>query len=136
MTRIKEKLQQIREFLAQFRGIRPKSLEEYSTNIEKKAACERFVEKIVEGTVDVAFLVIKRKRFEIPEDDIDAFTILLDNHIIDRTLAQRLKQAKGMRNIIVHEYGKIDDSIIFRSITDELEKDVRSFLKRIEQLGL
>ena len=38
-----------------------------------------------------------------------------------------------MRNIIAHEYGKIDDRIVFNSITKELRSDVIEFLTSIEK---
>jgi uncharacterized protein YutE (UPF0331/DUF86 family) len=40
------------------------------------------------------------------------------NHIldIDKRLSSKLKEAKGMRNIIAHEYGNIDDKIVFKSM--------------------
>lgn len=38
-----------------------------------------------------------------------------------------------MRNIIAHEYGKIDDAIVFHAVTEELITDVRNFLEKIEE---
>lgn len=130
MKRIKDKIKEINEFLEQLKGIVPSSFDEYKKNIEKKAACERYVEKIIEAVTDLAFLIIKKKNLRIPEDDIDAFNILLDNKIIENELATRLKNAKGMRNIIAHQYGKIDDEIVYNSITEELEKDITSFINQ------
>lgn len=130
MKRIKDKIKEINEFLEQLKGIVPSSFDEYRKNIEKKAACERYVEKIIEAVTDLAFLIIKKKNLRIPEDDIDAFNILLDNKIIENELATRLKNAKGMRNIIAHQYGKIDDEIVYNSITEELEKDITSFINQ------
>src|SRR3989344_8644337 len=128
--RIKEKIE---EFMGQLKQIAPNSFEEYESNIEKKAACERYVEKIVEALTDLAFLVIKLKRLKIPEDDIAAFSILSDNKVVNTNLLDKLKMAKGMRNIIAHEYGKIDDNIVFESITEELGKDVREFVESIRK---
>ena len=98
----------------------------------KKAACERYVEKIVEAVTDLAFLVIKEKKLRLPEDDIDAFNILLENKIIDKGLSSKLKNAKGMRNIISHQYGKIDDEIVFEAIKGELDRDIKEFIEQIE----
>ena len=134
MTRIKDKINQISEFLDQLSGIVPSGFDEYKSNIEKKAACERYVEKIVEAATDLAFLIIKNKRLRIPEDDIDAFNILLENKIINSALAAKLKNAKGMRNIISHQYGKVDDEIVFQSIREELEKDVKDFLENVKNM--
>ncbi|MFH1510503.1 MAG: DUF86 domain-containing protein [Candidatus Woesearchaeota archaeon] len=133
MNRIKDKIKQIEGFLEELQEIVPEKFEEYAGSLEKKAACERYVEKIVEALTDLAFLTIKYKKLRIPEDDIDAFNILLDNKIIDKDLYGKLRDAKGMRNIIAHQYGKIDDSVVFEAITEELEKDSREFIKQIRK---
>ncbi|MEK6861279.1 MAG: DUF86 domain-containing protein [Nanoarchaeota archaeon] len=133
MTRIKDKINDINEFLDQLKEIVPDSFEEYKSSLEKRAACERYVEKIVEAATDLAFLVIKYKKLRIPEDDTDAFNILLENKIIDDIMASKLKNAKGMRNIIAHEYGKIDNEIVFEAITEELNKDISRFIENIKR---
>ena len=130
MTRIKDKIKEIEEYVDQLKEMVPESLEEYKSNREKKAACERYVEKIVEAVTDLAFLIIKTKKMRIPEDDADAFTILLENKIIDNGLAMRLKNAKGMRNIISHQYGKVDDEIVFEAITEDIDRDVMIFIDK------
>lgn len=133
MNRIADKINEINEYLDELKSIIPTSLDEYKSNIEKKAACERYVEKIVEAATDLAFLIIKSKKLRIPEDDIDAFNILLENKMIDDNIATKLKNAKGMKNIISHQYGKIDDEIVFESISKELEKDVREFVENTKK---
>jgi len=133
MSRITDKIKEINEFLEELKSIMPSNFEGYRSSIEKKAACERYIEKIVEAVTDLAFLVIKNKKLRLPEDDIDAFNILLENKIIENDLAAKLKNAKGMRNIISHQYGKIDDEIVFEAITEELEKDVGDFVSIIEK---
>jgi len=132
MARITDKINEINKFLNELKEIVPSDIEEYKSSIEKKAACERYVEKIVEAATDLAFLIIKNKKLRMPEDDIDAFSILLENKIINSKLAANLKNAKGMRNIIAHEYGKIDDMIVFESIREELERDVKGFIKNVK----
>lgn len=131
MSRLKDKINEIKSLLADLEEITPNTIEEYKSNKVIKAACERYAEKIIEGVTDLAFMAIKQKKFEIPEDDIDAFRILFDHKIIQETLYQKLKDAKGMRNILAHQYGEINDAIVFGSITEELEKDVKEFLEKI-----
>lgn len=132
MKRINDKIKEIEKFLEQLKSITPPNLEEYKASIEKKAACERYVEKIVEAVTDLAFLKIKQKKLEIPEDDFDSFSILSDKGIIDKNLANKLKDAKGMRNIIAHQYNKVNDKLVYNSITGELENDVASFISKIK----
>lgn len=129
MKRIKEKINEIKSYLDELDSIKPKSLHEYKSSIEKKAACERYVEKIVEAATDLAFLIIKLKKFEIPEDDIDSFRILADKNIISSRLFNKLKNAKGLRNFLAHQYGRVDDKIVFESINEELDEDAQQFIK-------
>ncbi|MBU0977462.1 MAG: DUF86 domain-containing protein [Nanoarchaeota archaeon] len=98
-----------------------------------KAACEHYFEKIVEALADLAFFVIKKKDFPPAEDDIAAFFVLAEKNIISDELARKLKEAKGMRNFISHEYGKVDDELVFEALSGELEKDVGEFLGKVRK---
>ncbi len=133
--RIKDKIEEIESYLAELDEIAPKIFEEYISDLKTKAACERYSEKIIEAVVDLAFLVIKDKGFKLPEEDKEAFDILAEEKLISKALAEKLKDAKGMRNIIAHKYGKIDDKIVFEAITEELERDVKEFIGEIKNSG-
>lgn len=134
MSRIKDKIKDIRGFIAELEGILPEDIEDYEADKTIRAACERYVEKIVEGLTDIAFMLIKLKKFRMPEDDIDAFRILLEHKVISEELYKKLKEAKGMRNIIAHEYGKIDNSVVHEAVKRQLGKDTQTFLKTIEKI--
>lgn len=133
--RTKDKIKEIEKYSTELFSTIPANLEleNYKKDFRIKAICERYFEKIIEATVDLAFLMIKDNKLKIPEEDTEAFDILANGNIISSELAQKLKEAKGMRNIIAHEYGKIDDEIVFHSITDELEKDVKELIKDIKK---
>ena len=132
--RIDDKISKIEDYLSELLEIIPDNIEEYKRNLKEKAACERYFEKIVEAVVDLAFLIIREKDLGIPESDKEAFDILVRNNLISKELASRLKEAKGMRNVIAHEYGKIDDNLVFYSTKEELENDVKEFIKAIKGL--
>ncbi len=133
MDRISDKMEDVLVFLDELSEITPESLEDYAANKEKKAACERYFERIVEAITDIAFYVIKTKELRVPQDDSDAFEVLRENKALDDILAKKLKEAKGMRNIIAHEYGKIDDEIVFEAIKNELTSDAKNFIKKIKK---
>ncbi len=129
--RINDKINEIKTYLSELEDILPESLDIYKET-KNRAACERFFEKITEAVVDLAFLVIKERKLKIPNEDKEAFEILANSKIISKALANKLKEAKGMRNLIAHEYGKVDDKIVFASITKELKRDVEEFIELIE----
>ncbi|MBS3141542.1 DUF86 domain-containing protein [Candidatus Woesearchaeota archaeon] len=129
--RINDKIREIEKYLKELNEIKPETLSEYK-ELKTKAACERYFEKIIEAVIDLAFLTIKELGLKIPEEDKKAFDILAERSIISKELSQKLKEAKGMRNIISHEYGIIEDKVVFESITEQLEEDVSEFLESIE----
>jgi len=133
LTKITDKIEEIKKYLDELADIVPDKFEEYKSNNLVKAGCERYFEKIVEAITDVSFMIIARNKFKIPEDDIDAFRILLEHKIIKEELYKKLKQAKGMRNIISHQYGRIDDKIVFEAIKEEIDKDAREFIGSVKK---
>jgi len=52
--------------------------------------------------------------------------------IISERLGEKLKDAKRMRNILAHEYGAVDDEVVFQAISEELSDDVTEFLIKIK----
>ena len=135
MSKIKDKINDIYINLEEISKIVPSEFNKYKLNKVVKAACERYFEIVVEAVTDVAFMVIVKRRLRVPEDDIDAFRILLENKIINEELYKKLKQAKGMRNILAHQYGTVNDGIVFEAIKEELGKEVREFIDCIEKKG-
>jgi len=134
--RINEKIAELEKYLGELSEIIPERFEDYAPDFKTKAACERYSEKIIEAVIDLAFLVIKSKGLKIPEEDKKVFDILADDGVITEELAAKLKEAKGMRNILAHEYGKVDDKIIFDAITNELKKDANDFILCIKKVNL
>ncbi len=132
-NKIKDKIAEIETFLDELDTIVPSNIQEYKQNFEKRAACEHYFEKITEATIDLAFLIIKNEGFKMPEDEKETFNLLAKENIISLELAAKLKYAKGMRNIISHQYSQVDDEIVFDSITGELGRDVRSFVKIVKK---
>jgi len=136
MNRIKDKLKELRVLIEELRSIMPNEYSDYRSDIKLKAASERYFEKIVECITDVCFLVIKHKKLGVPEDDKSAYDLLRRGEIIDEGLRVSLREAKGMRNILAHDYGKVDDELVYHSITSEIIKDGKEFIKQIERVLL
>lgn len=110
----------------------PENFEEYEINFEKKAACERYFEKIVESLIYLAHLVSKNERFNLLEKN-KVFDLLSEKQIITKNLSNKLKNAKGMRNIISHKYGDIDDKIVFETMKEEFISDSKEFINKIKE---
>ena len=132
MSRIEDKLEEVENYLSELEEVIPNSFEEYEESIEKRLACERAFEKIVESVNDLAILFIKEKRLQLPEEDVKAFDVLADKKIISREISEKLKQAKGMRNFLAHQYGRVDNELIFEAINGPIFEDVKEFLNKLK----
>jgi len=133
MKKISDKIEEIEGFLSQLEEIKPLTLEEYERDFKAKAACERYFEKIVEAVIDLSFIFIKEKKIEMPDDDESALDTLARNNIITDNLVKRVKEAKGMRNIITHLYGSVNDELVFEALDREIIFDVNEFLSSIRK---
>ncbi|MEK6935500.1 MAG: DUF86 domain-containing protein [Nanoarchaeota archaeon] len=111
MSRIDDKINEIEDYLEKLLEIVPSNVEDYKKDHKTIAACERYFERIIESIIDSCFLVVKEKGFKMPEEEEKVFDVLSLNKIIPQQLAEKLKDAKGMRNIIAHDYGKVEDEI-------------------------
>ncbi|MEK6855047.1 MAG: DUF86 domain-containing protein [Nanoarchaeota archaeon] len=133
MNRIKDKIKDLEKATEELESFLPSDFKEYKNN-KTKAACERYFEKIVEGMIDLAFIFIKEKKLKKAEEDKAAFDILSNEKIISEELAEKLKSAKGMRNVIAHEYqyGKINDEQVFEAVSKEIIQDSKEFLSKIK----
>ena len=131
--RIQEKIAEIEKYLKELEQIIPPTFDDYKNSIGHKAACERYFEKIAEAVADVALLIIKDKKLMLPEEEKEAFDLLATSNIIKQNLANRLKDAKAMRNFLSHQYDKIDDSKVYHAITEQLFSDVTEFLGAISE---
>jgi len=132
-ARIDEKMAELEKYLTEFQNMEIPEIEEYRADFEKKAACERYFEKIVESIIAITFLIIRLKEFNSPESEEHAFSILSKNQIISEEFAKKLKDAKDMRNRIIHNYITIDDSIVYHAIAEEIIKDAENFLEVIKK---
>ena len=131
MSVIDDKIKEVEKYLSDLEKVVPENIEIYLKNLEKRLACERAFEKIIESVNDLAILAIKEKRFQMPSEDIKAFEVLSDKKIISKELADNIKEAKGMRNFLAHQYGNIDDEIVFEAVQKEVFNDVNEFISQI-----
>ncbi|MEG2936259.1 MAG: HepT-like ribonuclease domain-containing protein, partial [Clostridium sp.] len=58
----------------------------------------------------------------------EIFIVLYENKIIDEPLKESLCNMAGFRNILVHDYMKLDRIIVYKIINNNL-KDIETFIK-------
>ena len=129
--RIREKINEIEEYLSRLIDIIPDDLKLYKSDDKARWSCEHGFEKIAEAIADLAFLVIKENKLMGANDDFSTFDVLKNSGIITKELSIKLQDIKKMRNIISHKYGEVDDDRVFNAIKEELGADINEFLNSV-----
>lgn len=133
--RLLAKLDELDGYLAELRSIAPERFEEY-LSVEKKRACERLVQVLAETVIDACALLVAGLRLGLPGDEDDLFEKLVGRGVISNAMADSLRRMKGLRNLLVHEYGRINDQIVFETIRqrlgdfDAFKREILAFLRK------
>ena len=130
--RIFEKMDELEKYLRELDEYLPEEEEEYLTNGMRKRACERAFQLAGENLLDICNLIISEKGFGIPADSKDCIRKIAENGVIPGSLSDRLEELVGFRNLLVHQYGRIDDSRAYSYLSAE-SKDIYEFIETIDK---
>ncbi len=100
-------------------------------NSLRKRACERAFQLACENLLDICNLIISEKGFGMPSDSKDSIRKLAENRVLPSSLSTRLEELIGFRNLLVHQYGHVDDSRAFSHLHLE-SKDFYEFIEIID----
>jgi uncharacterized protein YutE (UPF0331/DUF86 family) len=127
--RVLAKLDELDGYLDELRAVTPRDLEEYA-RIEKRRSCERLLQLAVEATIDACAMLVTGLRLGLPGEENDLFEKLARRGVISGAMTETLRRMKGMRNILVHEYGRVDDALVFETVRDRLD-DFGTFKREV-----
>ncbi len=78
----------------------------------------------IESCVDVAQHLCSSQGWGPPQDNGDAMRLLGRHGVVDAQLADRMRQAVGFRNVLVHAYVTVDDEIVLGRLQDPGDLEV------------
>jgi uncharacterized protein YutE (UPF0331/DUF86 family) len=83
----------------------------------------------IEACVDVAQHICATEGWGPPADNGDAVRLLGEHGVLAPALARSIRQAVGFRNVLVHEYVRVNDDIV----TDRLKalSDLQDFVSQV-----
>jgi uncharacterized protein YutE (UPF0331/DUF86 family) len=110
--RVLSRIAELDGYLTELESLRPASFEEFSRS-ERKRACERLLQVSIETAISICHLLLSGLRLGIPSEQDDVFEKLCEASVISPPLKGALRRMKGFRNILVHEYGDVDDELVF-----------------------
>jgi uncharacterized protein YutE (UPF0331/DUF86 family) len=96
------------------------SFKEYSDDIRLRRAVERSLQVAVETCLDIGRRIIAQEGFRYPEDNADVFRVLYEEKIVSSRLLATLIDMAKFRNLVVHDYARIDDAKVYAILKKRL----------------
>jgi len=94
------------------------------------------IEFAIEDVFDICAILNTDLGLGVPGEDDDILVHLVQADIITSGMHEKIKGMRGFRNIVVHRYGTIDDTLAFHLLKENIEDfslftaDVETILER------
>ena len=111
-TLIRRKLADVEQYVGQLAEYGNISAEEYTADWKTQRIVERTLQIAIETCLDVAEHVIADRRLRVPATYAEAFEILGEVGLLDPSLRDAMVRMAGFRNVLVHEYARINPGIV------------------------
>ncbi|MEJ2055063.1 MAG: DUF86 domain-containing protein [Calditrichaceae bacterium] len=78
------------------------------------------LQRAIQAAIDIAVHIVGSKGWGVSKTIKENFTLLADNRIITKNLAEQMTKMVGFRNIAIHDYSKMDIAILKSILTTSL----------------
>lgn len=127
------KLQMMREYVSYLKKLAEETKGDklkFASDFHVFGLAERYLQLSIQVIIDTVQLVIIDEDLEKPDENQEAIALLFEKKIISAELAEKLDGIVGFRNILVHEYGKIDKGRVYDYLQERIG-DLEQFQKEI-----
>ena len=130
------KVGSIRKHLRRMSEKRRVDLETFLSDIDRQEVISFNLHLAIENCTDLAAHIISEEGFGVPGSASEMFYLLEDNGYLSLQLTEKMIKAVGLRNLIVHEYAKIDLERLFDIVGKDI-RDLNDFIVSIfNKLGI
>ncbi len=130
---IENKISSVRKHLNILKRYKDFSQQEIVEDIDRKGAVERYLYLVIQATIDLSEAVIAYKNLRKPSTMSESFQILQEDKIIPSELADHMVKMTGFRNVIAHDYEKINYDIVYDVLRNKLA-NIEDFLDKISRI--
>jgi len=131
-TVLNSRIAKLREYLKILKELGKENEKEFTQNYKIYGLAERYLQLAIECVLDIGNHMISRLEFKKPETYQDIFIILGKNSILPVEFSEKIAKMAGFRNILVHGYIDIDETMVYYHLKEDLT-DFEEFIKYIIQ---
>lgn len=114
------KLTELEIYIKQMQEYSTITVKEYSRDWKMQRIIERTLQMMIELCVDIANHIIADKKYRVPTSYSDTFQVLEEEGLISKKQYKIMKRMAQFRNVIVHHYDKIDETIVVNILRQNL----------------
>jgi uncharacterized protein YutE (UPF0331/DUF86 family) len=118
---ILKKLSTLDEYLKQIAEYTSITVQAYAGDWKTQRIVERTFQMMIETCLDIGGHIISDEKMRVPETYADIFRILVENGILSKTHLVAFEKMAKFRNIVVHDYEKIDPEIVVAILRNHLQ---------------
>jgi uncharacterized protein YutE (UPF0331/DUF86 family) len=119
-TLVLRKLSDLDEYGTQIAEYATVSAGEYKADWKVQRIIERTLQVMIETCLDIAGHIIADRGFRAPDSYADMFRILQANGILEEAQLPAMEKMARFRNLVVHQYEKIDPDIVVSILNKNL----------------
>lgn len=93
----------------------------FEEDFMKQDAIALNMQRACEQCIDLANHTIRVRKLGLPKESRESFRLLAENLVIPKDLAVRLERMVGFRNVLVHEYQRLDIRLMIDVIENRLD---------------
>ena len=129
---IENKISSVKKYLKILERYNKYSQKDIEKDIDIRGAVERYLYLAAQATIDLAEAVIAYKEFRKPSTISENFYILQEESVISEKLTEKLAGMAGFRNVIAHDYDKLNYDIVYEVLHEGLI-DIGKFIEAIKK---
>lgn len=84
----------------------------------------------IQDCIDIAAYIISEEGLGVPGSTNEMLYLLQENGYLDRDVTEKMVQAVGFRNLLVHEYAALDMERVY-DIAHQGPQDLKEYLRKI-----
>ncbi len=115
------KLADLDQYLGQVSEYRDITIDQYRGDWKTQRIVERTLQMAIEMCVDIVNHVIADRGLRVPATYAEAFGVLGEAGLLDAARRDAMIRMSKFRNVIVHDYARVDPAIVVRILREHLE---------------
>lgn len=115
------RLEKLREYLQTLKSVQKNDLVRFKSDPFIHGAAERYLHLSIECLLDIGNHIIADRGYRKPETYGEILQILAEKDVIPERLFRELEGMAAFRNVLVHDYLKLDLDKVYQVIKERLK---------------